>query len=271
MIWTALFRSLTVVLGLALAGYAAPAAAQSDPSVRCAGDVALNGRRNHAEFVSHRQTIPSMIYEPLSPNGGAIVLLHGAGGLGADAERFDHHALQLASRGYRVLVPNYFAARRGRADRSNDDVRVWQEVGSDAIRYVSSLPGVDEDRVAIWGYSLGGFLATDGAMDSNSPARAAIGVSTGTDVWRPSRDRRTLPVLLIHGRRDPVVSYNSMLSLAASLRGRGAKVETIQIASNQHPIDIDGWCDVFAHTRAFLDTHLTISPIETGTQTEAQP
>lgn len=271
MIQTAHFRCLAAAVVLALAGHGAPAAAQVDPGVRCASDVALNGRRNHAEFTSQRQTIPSVIYEPLSPNGGAIVLLHGAGGLGADAERFDHHALQLASRGYHVLVPNYFAARRGRADRSDADVTAWQEVGSDAIRHVGSLPGVDEDRVALWGYSLGGFLATNGAMGSNSPARVAIGVSTGTDVWRPSRDRRELPVLLIHGRRDPVISYNSMLSLAASLRGRGATVDTVLIASNQHPIDIDGWCDVFDHTRTFLEAHLSIPPIETGTQTETPP
>ena len=268
---TTILRHLAVAAGLGLAGYGAPAIAQTEPVVRCASDVAVAGRRSHAEFSSHGQTIPSLVYEPRSPNGGAIVLLHGAGGLGADAQRFDHHALQLASRGYYVMVPDYFAARRGRAERSDADITAWSGVGADAARYVGGLPGADQDRVAIWGYSLGGFLATDGAMDSSSPARIAIGVSTGTDVWRASRDRRALSVLLIHGRRDPVIRYNSMLSLAGNLRGRGAKVDTVLIASNQHPIAIDGWCDVFDHTRTFLDAHLTVPPIETGTQTEIQP
>ncbi len=228
-------------------------------SAPCADSVARAASRQRTEFTGQDRTISALIYRPQIPNGAAVVLLHGGGGARNDAPRFDPHAFQLASRGYHVLVPSYFDAQVGERGGRGAQIRLWSRVGADAVRHVGAMPGVDPTRVALWGYSIGGFLATDGAMGDGHPARVAIGVSTGTDVWDPSRNRRVLPMLLIHGRRDPVISYRSMLDLADSLRARGASVETALIASNEHPLESGAWCEVFDHTRSFLDTHLLTS------------
>jgi dienelactone hydrolase len=253
-------RALAAATMVALLGQTGTVQAQATTTGPCADSVQRAASRQLLEFRSQDRNVSALIYRPQTPNGAAVVLLHGGGGADNDAPRFDPHAMQLASRGYHVLVPSYFDAQAGARGGRGAQIRLWNRVATDAAREVGSMAGVQPTRIALWGYSLGGFLATDGAMDEGALARVAIGVSTGTDVWDTSRNRRSIPVLLLHGRRDPVISYSSMQNLANSLRDRGATVETVQIASNNHPLEAGAWCEVFDHTRRFLDTHLLPSP-----------
>lgn len=227
----------------------------------CPDEVRHNATREPLEFQSGTDTIRGYIYRPAIPNGAGIVLLHGSQGLPVDAPRFDPHAVQLASRGYLVLVPSYFDARPWpRQGPSGREMTDWTKAGADAVRYVGAQTGVDPARVALWGYSYGGYLATDGSVREDAPAAVAIGVSTGQAIWsQNNRGRREIPVLMIHGRADTAVTPSSMQSLAANLRRRGATVETETIDAQTHAYDGPVWCDVFRHTRQFLDTHLLAS------------
>lgn len=239
-----------------------PATARQDEPARramppgCADDVPLRAERLQVDYASGSRTIRGLMYRPTGPaNGAGVVLLHGARGLQADAPTLDPHAIQLASRGYHVLAPNYYDAEPPRERRTGRDVRRWEAAASDGVRFLGSRPGVHAGRVAVWGYSLGGFLAVDGAIDAEATARAAVAVSAGTDVFEPSRGRREAPVLMIHGEADPVISAASMRTLAASLRRRGADVEVQMLDTDQHGMT-GLWCDVFGRSRRFLDTHL---------------
>lgn len=254
----AALAAASLLLGSAAAAQDAPAQTAPAPAsmAGCADDIRHNAMREQAEFVSDGRTIRGLIYKPQTANGAAVVLLHGEDGLGADALRFDPHAIQLASRGYHVLVPNYYDSRPGRVRRNGLDMRTWTAVGADSVRHVGTMPGVDPQRVGLWGYSLGGFLATDGSMADEAPARVAIGVATGASLWEPERGRRALPILMIHGRADPDVSPSSMRTLAASLRLRGSTVDVQMIDSNEHFMNGPIWCEVFQHTRTFLDANL---------------
>jgi len=231
---------------------------QAPPSTAgCADDVPQNAAREPVEFEFGRHTIHGYLYKPATPNGAGVVLLHGSQGLRVDGPRFDPHAIQLASRGYTVLMPNYFdVVSWPRQGPSKGHIEGWASTGAKAVRYLGAQPGVDPARVALWGYSYGGYAATDGSVREDAPAAVAIGVSTGTSVGRPDRGRREIPVLMVHGRADTTTTPYEMREMAANLRRRGATVETVTIDARTHSYDGPVWCDAFQHTRRFLDAHL---------------
>jgi dipeptidyl aminopeptidase/acylaminoacyl peptidase len=221
----------------------------------CPDDVAQAATREQVSFESGPATVRGLIYRPAHPNGAGVLLLHGARGLSADAPVFDPHAVQLASRGYHVLVPNYYDAEPGRERRTARDLRIWRRAASDGAEFLAAQPGVEPGRVALWGYSLGGFLAGEAAMEAGGVA-AAVSVAGGLDAGEAGRERRAVPLLLIHARRDPVISPNSTRRWGDGLQRRGATVEVQALDWAGHGLDGPTWCDVFGRTRAFLERSL---------------
>ncbi len=249
---------LAAAIAAAVLFGAGEVSAQAAAPAGCSDDVPQRATRGNTEFTSNAQTVRGLIYKPTGPaNGAAVVLLHSSEGLSVDAHSFDPHAIQLAARGYHVLVPNYFEARARKVPWRGYDIRLWEEAGHDAVAYMGTLEGVDPARVGIWGFSLGGFIATDGSAHPESTARVAVGVGTGRAIFEPSRTRRELPMLLIEGYSTfPLISTASMRDLAADLRRRGGTVEVQMLASRDPSMTGAVWCEVFQHTRRFLDTHL---------------
>lgn len=254
------FSHLALAAAIAAAALfcAGEVSAQAAAPAGCSDDVPQRATRGNTEFVSNSRTVRGLLYKPTGPaNGAAVVLLHSSEGLTVDAHSFDPHAIQLAARGYHVLVPNYFEARARQVPWNGRDVRQWHEAGHDAVAYMGTLEGVDPARVGIWGFSLGGFVATDGSAHPDSTARVAIGVGTGQDIFEASRTRRELPMLLIEGYSTfPIISAATMRELAANLRRRGATVEVQMLAAPERSMTGPVWCEVFQHTRRFLDANL---------------
>jgi len=91
----------------------------------------------------------------------AIMISHGAGG---NAGQFGWVAAQLAEAGFVVLLPNHPGTTSGNAS-AEAAVRVWErpadvsavldEIASNAKDY----PFIDNDRIAILGFSAGGYTA----------------------------------------------------------------------------------------------------------------
>ena len=252
-------RLLACAAAALMLGAASNASAQAAAPAGCSDDVPQRATRGNAEFTSNGRTVRALIYKPTGPaNGAAVVLLHSSEGLSVDAQSFDAHAIQLAARGYHVLVPNYFEARARQVPWNGRDIRLWEEAGHDAVAYMGTLEGVDPARVAIWGFSLGGFVATDGSAHPDSTARVAIGVGTGQDIFEASRGRREgVPMMLIEGYSTfPIISAATMRELAANLRRRGGTVEVQMLAAPERTMSGPVWCEVFQHTRRFLDANL---------------
>ena len=219
----------------------------------CADDVPVRASRALISFESRGRPIRAHLYTPLGPpNGAGVVMLHGGTGFEMNAILFDAHAIQLASRGYRVILPAYFDAAEPDQRRRVINRRAWRQVALDAGAHLAEQPGVSADRVALWGYSRGAGVAVDAATVADSAIRTAVLVAGGgaTDEDLSGRD---LSFLLMHARRDEAVPVRATLELADDLRAAGAAVEVQGLDFDGHQYDLPTWCAVMGRTRGFLE------------------
>ncbi|MCW5751823.1 MAG: dienelactone hydrolase family protein [Alphaproteobacteria bacterium] len=192
----------------------------------------------------------------------AVIVLHGCGG------RYPHEAdwaAALAEGGYLAYVPDSFAARgwsrtRGRRTTCNG-IGLWgRERAVDVLHALDALrrmPEVDGARIAVLGFSHGGWTAFDllalsqnGGWD-NWPAdgatrlaalRAVIGVYPYCGfAARAAEDSWTSPVpmLILQAESDRTVSNAECQAMAERQRGRGVDVRLHAYPGLGHGFDFD--------------------------------
>ena len=190
-------------------------------------------------FESRGKAIRAALYRPAQSNGAGIIFMHGSGGIGQPyltlAERF-------ATEGYTVLVPAYYDAAADDGVRPEPVMDAWRTVGSDAIDWLIRS-GLDRRHVGIMGYSLGSYVAVDGAL-GNSRAAAAIGVAGGWDVYIPRSPRRRIPVLVIQSENDTHVSPESTRRWVDYLRREDVPVRLQVVRGAGHLYTPDQWAEV---------------------------
>lgn len=253
--------SLAVLAGLCALLAGGPAAqARSEPSrpqvgiPGCADDIAVNASRSLISFESRGRPIRAYLYTPRGPgNGAGLVMLHGGTGFEMNSILFDAHAIQLASRGYQVVLPAYFDAAAPDQSRRVVNGRAWRQVALDAAAQLAGRPGMIGDRVALWGYSRGAGVAVGAATAPDSPVRSVVLAAGGGPVDGSLSDR-DLSVLLMHARRDEAVPVRATLDLADDLRRAGAVVQVQELDFDGHQYDLPTWCAVMGRTRAFLES-----------------
>lgn len=253
-------RSLIALIGLLAATWNGPAAlAQTAPAPPrvgipgCADDVAVQASRTLILFESRGRPVRAYLYAPRGEsNGAGLVMLHGGTGFEMNSILFDAHAIQLASRGYWVILPAYFDADAPAQGRRLVNARAWRQAALDAADQLAAKPGVSPDRVALWGYSRGAGVALNAATAPGSPIRAAVLAAGGGEVDEDLAGR-DLAFLLVHARRDEAVPVRATLQLATDLREAGATVEVQGLDFDGHQYDLPAWCAVMGRTRAFLE------------------
>jgi dienelactone hydrolase len=152
------------VLGGLVALGAAPAAAAQEPLLTYAG----------MTFRSHGKDIRAIHYRPLgAERKSAVVMMHGSGGRIRNDGPWHDLAMQFAGDGYEVLTPLYTDAWPDDGIRPPAMMEAWRDVGEHAVDWFIAR-GIDRRRTAMFGYSLGSYVAVDGAL-GNSRAAAAIG------------------------------------------------------------------------------------------------
>ncbi|MFT3996231.1 MAG: prolyl oligopeptidase family serine peptidase [Asticcacaulis sp.] len=202
-----------------------------------------------------------------------IVLPHG-GPEARDTLSFEWDVAAYASRGYAVLQPNFRgSAGYGRAfvEKGYGQLgRRMQTDLSDGVRFLVSQGLVDASRVAIVGYSYGGYAALAGAAFDPGIYKCAVSVAGLSDLpafvsyissktfspngqsalyWKrflgdeagwpavsPARHaaKISIPVLLVHGKDDTVVPYTQSQMMFSALKSAGKAVELQTLPGEDH-------------------------------------
>lgn len=203
-------------------------------------------------YPSRGKTIRAAVFRPVAnARGSGVVILHGSGGMGPEqiglAERF-------AADGYIAVLPTYLDAAEDDVVRPEPVMSAWRDCGADGIEYLISL-GIDRRRTGITGYSLGSFIAVDGAL-GNSRAGAAIAIAGGWDVYIPRPPARSIPVLIIRAERDRVVSRASTDRWRRFLTDAEVPVRLQVIRGAGHLMSRAQWDEVYSRASTFFNGNI---------------
>ena len=208
--------------------------------------------------------IPGFLTLPQGAEGPlpAVVMPHG-GPWARDFLDWDLWAQFLANRGYAVLQPQYRVSEGwGQALWRAGD-REWgqkmQDDKDDGARWLVEQGIADPDRIAIYGYSYGGYAAMAASVRPNSPYQCAIagaGLSelrTFDKITYESPFNReyqnptiaglspldhvkqvAMPVYLFHGDRDQRVPIEQSRKFANALKRAGKDVKYEEITDLWH-------------------------------------
>jgi dipeptidyl aminopeptidase/acylaminoacyl peptidase len=200
----------------------------------------------------------------------AVVLPHG-GPSARDDWGFDWLAQFLAARGYAVIQPNYRgSAGYGDEWKGKNGFKDWRQAISDVSasgRYLVAQGIADPQRLAIVGWSYGGYASLQSAAVEPTLYKAAVAIAPVTDLallktesehftnyelvkdfvgtgphvieGSPLRQvsRIKIPVLLFHGDMDRNVDIEQSEKMAAALRGAGDRVDFVRFKGLDHQLD----------------------------------
>lgn len=217
----------------------------------------------------------------------AIVLPHG-GPSARDEWGFDWLAQFLAARGYAVIQPNY----RGSAGYGDDFLgenafKGWRTAMtdiSDASRYLVTQGIADPNRLAVVGWSYGGYAALQSAALEPQRYKAVVAIAPVTDLIALKAEAQGFtnariterfigsgehlragsplanaaaikaPVLLVHGDLDGNVHVSHSVKMADALAKRSTPVEFLRYAGLDHYLDdSDVRTAMLARVAALLD------------------
>jgi dienelactone hydrolase len=206
-------------------------------------------------FRSHGKDIRSIHYRPTGvERKSAIVMMHGAGGRIRNEGPWHQLALQFAGDGYEVLTPSFTDAMADDGIRPARMMEAWRDVGEHAIDWFITN-GIDRRRTAMFGISLGAYVAVDGAL-GNSRAAAAIGVAGGVDIYAPRPPRRRVPVLVIRAENDTHVLPRNTDAWINFLRDAEVPVREHTVRGADHIFRPNEWVEIFQVSAQFYGTNI---------------
>ena len=230
-------------------------------------------------------TIEAVLYKPSGAGpSGAVVLLHGCGGLyhwqgrhkGEITARHAEWAEHLAKAGYVVLLPDSFTPRGVHEsctvkDRPVDSSRERPRDAYGALLWLQRQRYVKASSVALMGWSNGGgtvlhTIAADSPVRPtalpNGDFRAAVAfypgcsspqtstsarrsaTSTASSAWRT-----TVPLMILQGEDDDWTPAPPCRDLVAAAAARGEPIEYHSYAGAYHDFDAP---NTKVHTRSGL-------------------
>ena len=188
--------------------------------------------------VTSTETIDAYLSRPDgSGRFPAIVYLHGCSGL---SEKTRHRVADLMTGwGYVTLAVDSLASR-GIAESCDRDM--WSRKGDalGALRYLSGLGFVDQDRIALIGASQGGGIGLQiaSARAVNAPEQPKFrAVVAYYPPCRLAAEQLTLPALILIGEVDDWTPAGDCESWMQRRAGRGAPVKLVVYPRAYHAFD----------------------------------
>ena len=200
----------------------------------------------------------------------AVVLPHG-GPSSRDEWGFDWLAQYLAAKGYAVLQPNYRgSAGFGDAWLVQNGFKSWRTSIGDitaSAHWLVSQGIADPNRLAVVGWSYGGYAALQSAVTEPSLFKAVSAIAPVTDLSLLKQEAESytnsrlvaefvgsgphlvegsplkhaaaikVPVLLVHGDMDINVGVLESEKMEAALRAAGTPVEFLHYKALDHQLD----------------------------------
>ncbi len=223
---------------------------------------------------------------PVVKGRPAIIMPHG-GPASRDTLGFDWLPQYFAQLGYVVLQPNFRgSAGYGEAWYAQNGWKSWQTAIGDinaGARWLAVQGHADPARLAIVGWSYGGYAALQGAAVDPALYKAVVAVAPVTDLalWKqelrdyanytvmqnfigdgqhitegsPAKQaaRITAPVLIFHGTRDQNVDIEQGRAMDAALARAGKRHELIVYDGLDHQLDDSAArTDLLTRSAAFL-------------------
>ncbi|MDN4503577.1 S9 family peptidase [Alteromonadaceae bacterium BrNp21-10] len=206
----------------------------------------------------------------IKQNSPAIILPHG-GPLARDYANFDWLAEFFANRGYTVLQPNF----RGSSGYGFAfEMKAIQNYGGtmqddlqDAANWLSENYPIDKNKICIVGASYGGYAALMAAATQQETFKCAASFAGMADLELSLRKLMnftnykvakkqfgddlegkspinlakniTIPVLLLHGDKDRVVSVEQSRKMESELRSYEKDVTYIEFENGNHHLEIE--------------------------------
>ena len=237
--------------------------------------------------------IPAYLTLPVAGAGKklpAIIMPHGGPDY-RDSWGFDWLVQFFAQRGYAVLQPEYRGSSGyGDAFYAHNGFHGWQTAMGDiceAGRWLVKEGIADPDKLAIVGWSYGGYAALQANVAEPKLFKAIVAIAPVTDLGRlksdasgytnsilldreigsgenvglgsPARhaDRIVAPVLMFHGDHDLNVSVAHSRLMDQALRKAGVKSSLVVFPGLGHQLDdADARAELLAKTDDFLHTAL---------------
>lgn len=194
----------------------------------------------------------------------AVIMPHG-GPWARDSLRFDRWAQFLANRGYVVLQPQYRGSQNFGQELWRAGDKEWggkmQNDKDDGAMWLVDQGLVDRDRIAMYGYSYGGYAAMASIVREDTPYQCAIagaGLSElryfdkvtfegrfGREFQNPTikglspldvADEASIPIFIFHGDRDQRVPIEQSRKYVSALKRAEKDVEYLEIVDLWHSL-----------------------------------
>jgi dipeptidyl aminopeptidase/acylaminoacyl peptidase len=241
--------------------------------------------------------IPAYLTLPVGSDGKnlpAIVMPHG-GPAARDEWGFDWLSQFFAARGYAVIQPE-FRGSTGYGDGwyQKNGYKGWRiAIGdvNDAGRWLVKSGIANPSKLAIVGWSYGGYAALQTSVLDSDLFKAIVAVAPVTDLetlrneakdytYFPQRDKQIgrgpwvtegsparnasrikAPVLLFHGDRDQNVGIGESRLMVDKIKGVGGKVELVEFNGLDHQLaDPAARAQLLAKADAFLRASMGMQP-----------
>ncbi len=238
---------------------------------------------------SDGKTVPAYLTRPPGTDGKhlpVIIMPHG-GPASRDEWGFDWLAQYFALRGFAVLQPEFRGSSGyGDAWYVSNGFKSWKTaIGdiTDGARWLIKDGIADPDRVAILGWSYGGYAALQSAVTDPKLFKAIVAIAPVTDLnmykdeaqnytnarivdrfigagpyvneGSPARhaDRMEAPILLFHGDQDINVNIAESQTMDRALRAAHKRSELVTFKGLDHQLDDgDARAEMLAKIDAFL-------------------